>query len=213
MGCGQRAFGPTGTAAVAWNDTNTGVGMDLIWTQTTVGESVTGTEAGTYAFRWLDPSTTALASTTQTTNNWTENEQSGVGSTVNWNHAEDLAGKVLILDTANNTMLVDICYGTGDSCAAASHAFVQYSYDSNDYFFLCNHQGVPAAGFKGTTDAGFEGYYGPYGCTYGLNALKAGTSTGNGWTEVPGVGWASGSIDSISYAPLAANISVFKAGA
>ena len=215
MGCAQRSFGPTGTAAVAWNDINTGMGMDMIWTSTTAGESATASNgAGTYAFRWIDPSDVALASTGQTTNNWVESDQAGAGVTVNWNNAADLAGMVLILDTANNTMLVDICYGTGGTCGAASHELVQYSYDSNDYFFLCSHQGTPGAGFKGTTDAGFEGYYGPYGCTYGLNSLKAGTSSVAGnWTLTPGVGWASGSIDQVSYDAQPANISIFKAGA
>ena len=77
------------------------------------------------------------------------------------------------------------------------------------------NKGAAGTGFTATTEAGFEGtsYYLASGsCTYGLASLKADQRVVGGGASYPGLSWVAGDIDGVSYQPLSANVSIFKAG-
>ena len=98
----------------------------------------------------------------------------------------------------NNTLLIELEYFSG----ALAKTYTQYSYDSNDYFFLNSALGLSGVP---TTEAGFEGTATAASATPGLaNHLM---DAGNGVT------YTQGDIDAVSYQALAGNVSSFSLGA
>jgi len=198
MGCGTRSVGPAGTASIAWNDTASTATLDQIYATTSQGESAAA-ESGTTSIRWIIPSTVVLANS-QTSAAWVEGDNGSDGVA---NHANDIIGKPLEVDLTNNSMIVEIAYG---STTPVSKTYTKYVWDSADHFYLKSSAGVS---ITPTTEAGFEGsYVGSGSGAYGLEGHRADTSS----TNVPGSSWTAGDLDAVSYQALAANISVFKLG-
>ena len=78
--------------------------------------------------------------------------------------------------------------------------YTSYSWDDNDHFYLNSSGGTTTTP---TTMAGFEGAYVAGVATYGLQGALA---TGSG------LSYATGTLDAITYQPLAANTSIWKLG-
>jgi hypothetical protein len=112
--------------------------------------------------------------------------------------ATGIAGTALT-PTGTPTTAADI--GPAYSSTSCSEStYTSYSWDDNDHFYLNSAGGATTTA---TSMAGFEGAYVAGVATYGLQGALA---TGNG------LGYAAGTLDSVSYQALAANTSIFKLG-
>jgi hypothetical protein len=205
FGCAARTVSPQGTASVAWNDTATTSGLD----------SVTATTAHTQAMAADNAQATAALATTTSGNTSTRwvlpaatVGASGSSSSLVW--VGDLAGNAdkfgftpLIVDLAANTIIGELLWNNASAAGArtaGNQAYVQYTYDDNDNFYLNSNQGVTTTA---TTMAGFEGAYVPGIGAYGL---EGGRATGGGLV------WEIGDLDRVLYNPVPANTSVFQLG-
>jgi len=195
LGCAQRAYGPTGTASVAWNDTATTATLDQVYVQTSIGESAAA-EAGTTSIRYIAPSTTALNTDTAglSTAAWT---QADAGSDDSCDANNDVCGQPLIVDTVGNTMVMALIYDSNTGGTTISTTYTKYSWDSNDYFYINNT--------TASSEAGFEGSY-VASATAGTKGLL------NHFADGSGSAYGKGDMYSVSYQALAGNISTFKAG-
>jgi hypothetical protein len=188
----DRAVGPDGTANIAWNDANTGAA------NTGVGAYVAalGNSAPSKtSYRYIAPAAVDLENS-QTTTVWTTTAGSDLVDADG-----DVGAQILEWDNANNTLLIRLDY-TGATCSLFSllaalgcnYTITKYSYDDNDQFNLTADATAAA-----TSLAGFE-----LTLTGHLNAADGeGGAVG---------GFARGDLDTVSYAALAANVSVFSLG-
>jgi hypothetical protein len=191
FGFADRTIGPDGTASIAWNDVTTTSGRSTVGGYVSATLNQTGNKNAT---RWLAPSATVLDNS-KTSATWS---QTDAGGTAHLAEADDdINGHILAWDNANNTLLVEINYGTGacseDGAAAAapcSQTFTQYTYDDNDQYNTTADATAVAA-----TMAGFEYQLGLH--------LAAGTG---------GLVFTQGDIASVAYQALSANVSVFGLG-
>ena len=182
----DRTIGPDGTASVAWNDTTSTNGTDIV----SVYKSTTK-EAAKTAYRYNAAVVGTTINNADTAIAWAED--------VDANDASYVDALPVIWDNANNTLLVKLNHGIANSAvAAATHTaathvrsvdYVLYSYDANDQFFLLG-DGSAAT----TTMTGFETQL-----TTHLAAATAGA-------------FAVGDLFSVSYQALAGNVSIFKLG-
>ncbi|MFP6703079.1 MAG: hypothetical protein VB861_15135, partial [Planctomycetaceae bacterium] len=218
FGCASRTVSPAGTASIAWNDTTTTSGADIVGFSyaggrgmTTdnaqlaaagVGSLLTGTKT---AYRWVAPSAVVVAGGAQATASFAEVMVGGSGSVVD--HADDIQATPVEVDYVNNTMVVEIDFGIVVALGTAArggnlplHVFTSYSWDDSDYYYLNSALGVTTTA---STMAGFEGAYVAGVATYGLQGALA---TGNGLSYAPGT------LDGVLYQALAANTSIFKLG-
>jgi hypothetical protein len=209
FGCASRTVSPAGTASIAWNDTTTTSGADIVgWSYAggramaannaqAVAATLTGTNT---AYRWVAPSGTVVAGGAQATALFNE-------VSPDWNDANDIGANPVEVDYAANTMVVEVDFGVTVALGTAArggnaslHMFVSYSWDDNDYYYLNSDLGVTTTA---STMAGFEGAYVAGVAAYGLQGALA---TGNG------LAYASGTLDGVSYQALAPNTSIFKLG-
>ena len=209
FGCALRTVSPQGTASVAWNDTQTVSSPDFVTATTTHTQAMgadnaqasaavvsTDPATGNMSTRWVAPAATVAASGVNTSLAWT-------GDALNGGGANDFEATPMMVDLAGNTIIAELCWNAADLAtaqAAAKCAYVQYSYDDNDNFYLNSNEGATTTA---TTMAGFEGVYVPGIGTYGL---EGGRATGNGLT------WELGDLDRVLYNPVPANTSVFQLG-
>jgi hypothetical protein len=195
LGCAARAYDPTGTASVAWNDSGTTSTLDQVYVRTSIGESGAA-EAGTTSIRWIAASTTELNSDAPvaSTAAWTE-----VNADESCDASDEICGTPMIVDTVGNTMVAAIVY---DSAAGAgvtvSTTYTTYAWDSNDYYYLND-------GALATTEAGFEGSY-YAGATAGTKGLL------NHFADMSGTGYTKADLAGVTYQAIAGNTSVFKLG-
>jgi hypothetical protein len=190
----DRTTGPNGTASVAWNDSATTSGADVVsaYSSTTVQSQKT-------SYRTITPVVGTTISDDQTAIDITEESVGGA-----------VAGSVLmtplIWDNANNTIVIQVNHGVSNAAVAAnthtpalqSVEYLLYASDSNDAFFN-------AEGATGTSMAGFEGAYIAGGSgAYGLLGHQA---DGTG-----GVAFSAGDMQHIDYEVLPDNVSVFHLG-
>jgi hypothetical protein len=214
FGCASRTVSPAGTASIAWNDTTTTSGADIVgWSYSggramaannaqAVAATLTGTKT---AYRWVAPSATVVTGGAQATAAFAEVMVGGSGSVVD--HADDIQATPVEVDYVNNTMVVQIEFGIVVALGTAARGgnlpltvFTSYSWDDSDYYYLNSALGVTTTA---STMAGFEGAYVAGVATYGLQGALA---TGNG------LSYAAGTLDGVSYQALAANTSIFKLG-
>jgi len=210
LGCVVRTTGYDGTASVAWNDTATTAGVDTVSSTATLypgaADNADGTAdeadntAGTgIAYRWLAPNSTALLSGASCaycyTATWRESPAGGGGIDANG----EMLGTPLIHDAVNNTLLIKLDYFS----ASAKSTYTQYSYDSNDYFYLASAAGL---GGTPTTEAGFEGA----AWTQALGATSVGLL--NHLMDGGGLAYTAGDIDAVTYQALSGNVSSFSLG-
>jgi hypothetical protein len=209
FGCATRTVSPAGTASVAWNDTATTSGADIVgWSYAggramladnaqAAAATLTGTNT---AYRWVAPSATVVAGGAQATALFNE-------VSPDWDDANDIGARPVEVDYAANTMVVEVDYGITVALGTAArggnaslHEFVGYSWDDNDYYYLNSNLGATTTA---STMAGFEGLYVAGVATYGLQGALA---TGNG------LSYAAGTLDGVSYQALSPNTSIFKLG-
>jgi len=200
MNCAARSTGPAGTASVAWTDTAATSAIDAVAATTSLRATTTDsanaaaamvkTTTGGTSYRYLAPTTTAIsANVAATTTAWVEVSNDNAQANLN----AEVTGKPVVVDTTNNTMIVEIAYDT------AGRVYVQYAYDSNDHFYLSADSAV---GGVATTEAGFEGTFVTGATNPGLLGHKAdGTNA-----------WVAGDLDAVTYQSVSGNISVFFLG-
>jgi hypothetical protein len=218
FGCAARTVSPAGTASIAWNDTTTTSGADIVGFSYAASRPMTTDNAqlaalgaasllsGTKtAYRWVAPSATVVAGGAQATALFNEVDLGDNGI----NHANDIQATPVEVDYVNNTMVVKFDFGIevaansgaqGRAIASPLEVFTSYSWDDGDYYYLNSALGVTTTA---STMAGFEGAYVAGVATYGLQGALA---TGNG------LAYAAGTLDGISYQALAANTSIWKLG-
>jgi hypothetical protein len=219
FGCSARTVSPAGTASIAWNDTTTTSGADIVgWSyaggrgMTTdsaqlaalgAGSLLTGTKT---AYRWVAPSATVVAGGAQATALFNEVDESDDGI----DHANDIQATPMEVDYVNNTMVVKIDFGIEVALGSAAggraidsplEVFTSYSWDDNDYYYLNSAKGVTTTA---STMAGFEGLYVAGVATYGLKGAQA--------TGFATAVYAAGTLDGVSYQALSPNTSIFKLG-
>jgi hypothetical protein len=206
MGCASRTTGYDGTASVAWNDTTTTAGIDTVVSTATISPGAADNADGTAdeteataatAVRWLAPNATALLSGASCAYCYTATWHSSGDGTQSANG--EIEGTPLIHDPVNNTLLIALEYFSG----ALATTYTQYSYDSNDYFFLASSLGLNGVP---TTEAGFEGV----AWTTALGATSLGLA--NHLVDGGGLAYTQGDIDAVSYQALAGNVSSFSLG-
>jgi hypothetical protein len=125
LGCAARTVSPAGTASVAWNDTTATAGADTVHATTYQTQAITTDNAQSAAarattsktaYRWLAPSTTALA-TSATSASWAEVDTAtdakvgGAAADGKANHAADINGTPVEVDLVNNSMVVGLNHG------------------------------------------------------------------------------------------------------
>jgi len=185
----ERTVGPDGTANVAWNDVTTTAGLSTVggYVNATLNASPSKTST-----RWLAPSATVLDNS-KTSASWSETDADADHSAEADN---DINGDIKAWDNANNTLLVEINYGTGacseDGAAAAApclRTWTQYTYDDNDQYNTTADATAVAA-----TMAGFE-------YQLGLHLAAGG-----------GLAFTQGDLASVTYQALSGNVSIFGLG-
>jgi hypothetical protein len=179
----DRTVASDGTASVAWNDTTSTNGTDIV----SVYQSTTK-EAAKTAYRYIAAAVaTTISDSGETAIAWAED--------VDVNDASYIDAQPLIWDNANNTLLVALSHGIDNSTnGATTHTaalrsvdYVLYSYDDNDQFSLTE-------GTATTSLAGFE---------LQLTAHMAANA---------GLAFIAGDLAAVTYQALAGNVSVFKLG-
>jgi len=218
FGCAARTVSPAGTASIAWNDTTLTSGADIVGFSYAASRPMTTDNAQlaalgvasllsstNTAYRWVVPSTTAVAGGVQATALFSELDEGDDGI----DHANDIQATPMEVDYVNNTMVVKFDFGIEVALGSAAggrlidsplEVFTSFSWDDNDYYYLNSDEGVTVTA---STMAGFEGAYVAGVAAYGLQGALA---TGNG------LSYATGTLDSVSYQALAANTSIFKLG-
>lgn len=183
VGIADRTVGPDGTASVAWNDITGTHGADNIGAHTV---ALNNSNIKT-VYRWAAPSSTVNGGVAAGSSlAFQEVDAGGAAATAEANN--DINAKPLIWDAANNTILAQI--NTYSGGAAQPAIYTQYSYDSNDYFYVAGS----TAGGTAVPEAGFE-----LALTTALNAAGGGA----------GLGYAEGTLYGVVYAPVAGDISAF----
>jgi len=197
-GCAVRSYGPAGTASVAWNDSATTGKNDTYGVFNNAGTLGVAQKTN---YRYIAGSSTTAFATGQTPASWVEDAFSSA--------ATDAQAVPLYADTVNNSMIVQLYGGAYANLAAAvtagAYVNVQYTYDSNDHFYLNSALGATSTG---TSEAGFEGSMVEGSSTPGLlNHMADGTAHGG----TPA--FAAGDLDAVTYSAVPGNISIFKLGA
>jgi hypothetical protein len=137
MGCANRTISPQGTASVAWNDTTTTSGMDVVGSTTrhlgamntdnaqVAAVATNAVNTTKTAYRWLAPSTTALATSASSTA-WAELDTAtgakvgGAAADGVANDAADINATPLVVDVAGNTMVVGLNHGMSTAAITGS---------------------------------------------------------------------------------------------
>jgi len=136
MGCANRTISPQGSASVAWNDTTTTSGMDVVGSTTRhlqamntdnaqVAAAITNAVNATKtAYRWLAPSATVLATSASSTlwveaDTATDAKVGGAAADGVANDAADINATPLVVDLAGNTMVVGLNHGLTTNAVTA----------------------------------------------------------------------------------------------
>jgi hypothetical protein len=190
FGFAERTVGPDGTANIAWNDVTTTSGRSTVGGYVSAAVNAAPNKA---AHRWLAPSATVLDNS-KTSATWSETDAGGTAHLAEADN--DINGHILAWDNANNTLLVEINYGTAgcseDGAAAAApclRTWTQYTYDDNDQYNTTADATAVAA-----TMAGFE-------YQLGLHLAAGG-----------GLAVTQGDLASVTYQALSGNVSIFGLG-
>ena len=137
MGCANRTISPQGTASVAWNDTTTTAGMDVVGSTTrhlqamaadnaqAAAALTNAVHATKTAYRWIAPGAVALA-TVGTSTLWAEVDTAtlahvgGAAADGVANDAADINATPLVVDLAGNTMVVGLNHGMSTAAITGS---------------------------------------------------------------------------------------------